>query len=204
MPMDSGAFVRSSGMVDRPDIQLIFAAVNRPPSGRIGIGHGYGMTPLVLRPRSTGFVKLGSASPMGEPIIDPKFFSDEADLDLLLKGLRLSISILEDPAFSSYRGEEFAPGKSVRTDDELKSFIRSCCHTAYHPVGTCRMGNDTQSVVDATLRVHGMEALRVVDASIMPTIIGGNTNAPTIMIAEKAADMILGKAPPTAVLHDSK
>jgi choline dehydrogenase len=130
---------------------------------------------------------------MAEPVIDPKFFSNEADLDVLLEGVRLSIRILEDPAFAGYRGQEFAPGKSVRTDDELRSFIRAACHTAYHPVGTCRMGNDSQAVVDAELRVRGMEALRVVDASIMPTIIGGNTNAPTIMIAEKAADMILGK-----------
>jgi len=155
------------------------------------------MTPLVLRPRSAGFVKPGGADPMAEPLIDPQFFSNEADLDMLLEGVRLSIRILEDPAFAGYRGEEFAPGKSVRTDDELKSFIRAACRTAYHPVGTCRMGNDAQAVVDAELRVHGMEALRVVDASIMPTIIGGNTNAPTIMIAEKAADMILGKAAAT-------
>jgi choline dehydrogenase-like flavoprotein len=199
MPMDSGAFVRSDPSLDRPDVQLIFAAVNRPPTGRIGIGHGFGMTPMVLRPKSKGTVKLSNTDPRADPIIDPRFFDDQADLELLLYGLRLSLTILAQPAFERYRGTEFAPGAHVRSDAALKDFIRATAHTAYHPVGTCKMGSDQLGVVDSELRVRGVQGLRVADASIMPTIIGGNTNAPSIMIGEKAADMMLGK-PPLSVL----
>jgi choline dehydrogenase len=114
---------------------------------------------------------------------------------LLLRGVKLSRRLLAAPAWDKVRGPEFRPGADVQGDDALREYIRKTCGTVFHPVGTCRMGRDADAVVDPELRVYGVDGLRVVDASIMPTLIGGNTNAPTIMIAEKAADMIRGRPP---------
>jgi choline dehydrogenase-like flavoprotein len=117
------------------------------------------------------------------------------DLEAMLKGLKLARRILAAPAFDKWRGRELTPGPGVQSDDQLRQFIRESSATVFHPVGTCSMGNDAAAVVDPQLRVRGVQGLRVVDASIMPVIVGGNTNAPVIMIAEKAADMILGRPP---------
>jgi choline dehydrogenase len=204
--MHAGGFVKSDPSLDRPDVQLMLlpAYKNEKEKGRIrerlgfshvAIGHGYGLIAMVMRPKSRGRVNLASADYRAMPLIDPNFFDDERDLDLLVYGLKLARKLLEAPAFDPYRGKEVVPGSDVQGDEGLKDYARNFAVTGVHPVGTCRMGSDAGAVVDPELRVRGIEGLRVVDGSIMPTLIGGNTNGPIIMIAEKAADMILGKPP---------
>jgi choline dehydrogenase-like flavoprotein len=148
----------------------------------------------LLRPKSRGSVKLASADPVAVPLIDPNFLAGQGDLERLRRGFRLMRHILSQPTLAGYRGVELAASAGARTDAEIEQFIRDHADTIYHPVGTCRMGTDALAVVDAQLRVYGVQGLRVVDASIMPSVVGGNTNAPTIMIAEKAADMIRAAA----------
>jgi choline dehydrogenase-like flavoprotein len=193
--LHAGGFVRSRPGLDRPDIQFILMPAERAPSGRMGIGHGYGLITILLRPRSSGVVKLAGPDPALAPVIDPAFYSEPADLDDMLRGLRLARRVLEAPAWGPVRGAELRPGSAVQSDDALKDYIRASSVTCFHPVGTCRMGKNADDVVDAQLRVRGVDGLRVVDASVIPRMIGGNTNAPVIMIAEKAADMIRGHAP---------
>jgi choline dehydrogenase-like flavoprotein len=193
--LQAGGFVRSRPGLDRPDIQFILMPAERSPDGRMGIGHGYGLITVLLRPKSSGTVKLAGTDPELAPVIDPAFFSADDDLEDLLRGLRLARRILEAPAWNPVRGAEIWPGPAAQSDDALKDYIRATSQTCFHPVGTCAMGKDAQHVLDAELRVRGVEGLRVVDASIIPRMIGGNTNAPVIMIAEKAADMIRGRAP---------
>jgi choline dehydrogenase len=193
--LQAGGFVRSRPGLDRPDIQFILMPAERTPDGRMGVGHGYGLIALLLRPRSSGIVKLASPDPDAAPVIDPRFYSEPDDLDDMLRGLRLARRILEAPAWDKVRGAEIRPGPAAQSDDALKDYIRASSQTCFHPIGTCAMGKDAQHVVDAELRVRGVEGLRVVDASVIPRMIGGNTNAPVIMIAEKAADMIRGRAP---------
>jgi choline dehydrogenase-like flavoprotein len=176
-------------------VQYGFMPGLRSPTGSIiGAGHGYTVSAMMLRPKSRGTVTLSAAAPDARPLIDPRFFSVEDDLDVMLKGTKMARRMMDAPAFAPWRGKEIKPGTDIQTDDQLLEFIRNAASTVYHPVGTCKMGpgSDKEAVVDSELRVHGIQGLRVVDASIMPVIIGGNTNAPTIMIAEKAADMILG------------
>jgi choline dehydrogenase-like flavoprotein len=191
----AGGFIRTQPTLDRPDIQFILMPAHRVPEGQTGLGHGYGLVTVLLRPKSRGEVLLGDADPATAPRIEARFLSEPDDLELLLRGLKLSRRVLAAPAWDKVRGPEFRPGADVQSDDALRDYIRKTCGTVFHPVGTCRMGRDADAVVDPELRVHGIEGLRVVDASIMPTLIGGNTNAPTIMIAEKAADMIRGRSP---------
>jgi choline dehydrogenase-like flavoprotein len=194
--LQGGGFVRTRPGLDRPDVYYVFMPAHRSASGPPGMGHGYGLITVLSRPRSRGTVRLGAADPATAPLIDPNFLSEPEDLDTLLRGVKLARRILAAPAFARYAGTEIAPGPGAEADADLADFIRRSAVTVFHPVGTCRMGTDAEAVVDPQLRVRGIEGLRVVDASIMPTIIGGNTNAPVIMIAEKAADMIRGKAPP--------
>jgi choline dehydrogenase-like flavoprotein len=193
--LQAGGFVRSRPGLDRPDIQFILMPAERTPDGRMGIGHGYGLIALLLRPKSSGTVTLAGTEPALAPVIDPAFYSEPDDLDDMLRGVRLARRILEAPAWSSVRGEEIRPGPAAQRDDALKDYIRASSQTCFHPVGTCAMGKDAQHVVDAELRVRGVDGVRIVDAAIIPRMIGGNTNAPVIMIAEKAADMIRGRAP---------
>ncbi|HEY4773703.1 MAG TPA: GMC family oxidoreductase N-terminal domain-containing protein [Xanthobacteraceae bacterium] len=193
--LHAGGFVRTRAGLDRPDIQFILMPADRTPAGRVGIGHGYGLLTVLLRPRSSGHVKLASADPKAAPLIDPCFYQEADDLDDIVRGMRLSRRVLEAPAWDGIRGKELRPGPEVQSDAALKDYIRACSATCFHPVGTCGMGPNESDVVDAQLRVRGVHALRVVDASIIPRMIGGNTNAPVIMIAEKAADLILGKSP---------
>ncbi len=144
------------------------------------------------RPHSRGTIRLKSADPSAHPAIQPNYLGDADgyDLAMLIEGARLSREIFAQSAFAPYRGEEIIPGEAARTDADLETFVRRKAETIYHPVGTCRMGNDENAVVDSELRVRGIEGLRVVDASVMPTLIGGNTNAPTMMIAERAAEVL--------------
>jgi choline dehydrogenase-like flavoprotein len=193
--LQAGGFVRSKPGLDRPDIQLILMPAERTPDGRMGVGHGYGLIAILLRPKSSGTVTLAGPGPEHAPVIDPAFYSAPDDLDDMVRGLRLARRILEAPAWDPVRGAEIRPGPQAQSDDALKDYIRASSQTCFHPVATCAMGKDVDHVVDAELRVRGVERLRVVDASIIPRMIGGNTNAPVIMIAEKAADMIRGRPP---------
>ncbi len=189
--VESGGFIRTRRDLSRPDIQYVFVPGHRAtPPNMIESGHGYSIFSVLLRPKSRGEIRLAGADPAQAPIIDPRFYSDEEDMEVQLRGLKEARRIMHAEAFQKYGPTEIQPGPKVQSDDELKEFIRETGSTIYHPVGTCKMGTDPMAVVDARLRVRGLQALRVVDASIMPTVCGGNTNAPTIMIGEKAADMI--------------
>ena len=189
--VESGGFMRTKPNLDRPDIQLVFIPGHRaPPPKQLEVGHGYSMVAVLLRPKSRGSVTLASANPEDTPVIDHRFYEAEEDLEIILKGLKEIRRIVHADTFTKYQPTETIPGKNVQTDGELKNYIRQYGATIFHPVGTCKMGDDSQAVVDKRLRVRGINGLRVVDASIMPTIVGGNTNAPSIMIGEKASDLI--------------
>ena len=190
-----GAFFRSSPAVTVPDLQLVFVlALVDDHARKMHMGHGISCHVDVLRPHSRGTVGLQSADPRVAPVIDPRFLSDERDLDLLVKGGQFQQRLMSSSALAPVRGKMLYP---VAADDAaaMAQDIRNRADTQYHPVGTCKMGpdSDPMAVVDAQLRVKGMAGLRVADASIMPTLIGGNTNAPSIMIGEKAADLIRGE-----------
>ncbi|MGA9855305.1 MAG: GMC oxidoreductase, partial [Gammaproteobacteria bacterium] len=188
---EAGGFLKTDRSLPRPDIQLHFCVAIVHNHGRTlqHLWHGYSLHVCVLRPASRGQVKLASSNPGEAPLIDPAYLSDPRDLEALVRGFKLARRILEAPAFSLLCGKElFSAG--VVSDADICALIRARAETIYHPVGTCRMGRDKAAVVDASLKVHGVQGLRVVDASVMPTHIGGNTNAPTMMIAEKAADML--------------
>jgi choline dehydrogenase-like flavoprotein len=188
--VEAGGFVRSSPAEPRPDLQLHIIPGRKSHRGRlVEYGHGVSLHTCVLRPDSRGSVTR--TSPKGAPVIDLGLLNAETDLVRLLKGVKLAREILRQPAMARHGLSEIIPGDDVQDDHGLCAFIREHARTVYHPVGTCAMGTGPSAVVDPRLRVHGVGGLRVVDASIMPTIISGNTNAPAIMIAEKAADMIL-------------
>ena len=187
---EAGGFLRRFADSPVPDFQLHFVVGMIDNHARkLHMGHGYSCHVCLLRPKSIGSLSLASADPAAAPAIDPKFFAHPDDLDAMVDGFKLTRKIMDAPALARLRsGEVYTAG--VHTDDEIREELRNRSDTIYHPVGTCKMGSDTMAVVDSRLRVHGLEGLRVVDASIMPTLIGGNTNAPTMMIGEKAADMI--------------
>lgn len=193
---EAGGFARTALARDgRPDVQFHFVPAFLDNHGRNRLpGHGYTVHCCQLRPHSRGHIGLHSADPLAKPRIQPNYLSAPEDLPVLLAGLRLSREILAAAPFAPYCGGELYPGVQAQTDAELSAFIRAKAETIYHPVGTCRMGSDAGAVVDPQLRVNGVSGLRVVDASIMPTLIGGNTNAPVVAIAEKAADAILAAA----------
>ena len=189
---ECGGFLRTHRKLDAPDLQFHFAPAYYLRHGfdNPRRGSGYGLGPTLINPQSRGHVRLLSSDPHEPPRIDPKYFSNQRDIKTMVKGFRIALDILSQPAFDPFRGTFFMPDRDLRKDNEIEDYLRSTAETIYHPVGTCKMGTDKQAVVDPQLRVHGVEGLRVVDASVMPTIVRGNTNAPTMMIAEKAADMI--------------
>ncbi|MER2533802.1 MAG: GMC family oxidoreductase N-terminal domain-containing protein [Rhizobiaceae bacterium] len=191
--LHSGAFVRSLPGLDRPDVQLILVPAIRDRKGRMGRGFGFGVLSVLLRPKSTGRVFLHSPDPKAAPGIDPDFFAETDDIETIVRGLRIARRLVDTAPFAPYRGAEIDPGREVESAEGMAAYVREKSHTAYHPVGTCAMGPGKDAVVDATLKVHGISGLRVADASIMPTLLGGNTNGPAIMVGEKAADLILGR-----------
>jgi len=193
--VEAMAFVRTRDGLVAPDIQFHLNMIMYEDHGR-KIFFEEGIMPYfnISRPESRGTVLARSSNPKDLPIIDPNFFSERADLEVMRAGIRVSREIMSQRAFDPYRGEEFGPGRHVTSDADIDDYIRQKCESVYHPVGTCKMGSDSEAVVDERLIVHGIEGLRVVDASIMPTLTSGNTNAPTIMIAEKASDIILADA----------
>jgi choline dehydrogenase-like flavoprotein len=173
-----------------PDIQLHFGISLVDDHGRKRHAEtGFSCHVCLLRPESRGSVSLATSDPKRPPRIDPNFLGEEADLEAMVAGFKTTRRLMETPALRALQKKDMFTS-NVKTDDDIRAILRERVDTVYHPVGTCKMGTDAMAVVDPTLKVHGLQGLRVVDASIMPTLIGGNTNAPTIMIGEKAADMI--------------
>lgn len=190
---EANAFVRSAPDRHRPDLQIVFQPARRNPGTfPFPLGHGFALSVVHLYPRSRGRVSLASPDPHVPPAVDPNLLADPEDLPPTLRGLELSRRIIAAPAFARYRAVEVQPGPAEQGDAALAGYVRRTAYTVHHPVGSCRMGTDADAVVDAGLCVHGVAGLRVVDASVFPRILGGNTNAAVVMVAEKAADMILG------------
>jgi choline dehydrogenase len=195
--LESGAFLRSRPDLDRPDLQIHTVLAIMQDHGKVQIAKdGFTFHVCQLRPESRGSVKLKSADPMADPAIFANYLATEEDRRAVREGVKMMREVARQPALAPYIKSEFAPGEAVQTDAEIDAWIRKAAETIYHPVGTCRMGaaGDPMAVVDAECRVQGLQGLRVVDASVMPTLVGGNTNAPTIMIAEKISDAIRGRA----------
>lgn len=188
---EGAAFLKSDPLLERPDLQLHFViSIIDDHARKLHYGYGFSCHACVLRPFSRGSVSLNSADPLADPLIDPRFLSDKRDLQLMIKAAKITRRILTADALTPYRDKEMFGLHDDMTDAQWEQHINARADTIYHPVGTCKMGTDEMAVVDPHLRVHGLQGLRVIDASIMPTLISGNTNAPTIMIAEKAAYMI--------------
>lgn len=194
---EAGGFIKTSPEEAVPDLQFHFVIGKLVDHGRKPtFGHGYSCHVCLMRPKSRGRLTLANADPMAAPLIDPNFLADADDMRRMVQGFKQMRTVLSQPALAGYRGQELATTANATTDEQIEAVIRSYGDTIYHPVGTCRMGPlqgpqaNPLNVVDSELRVHGMLSLRVVDASIMPRIVAGNTNAPVIMVAEKAADMI--------------
>jgi choline dehydrogenase len=194
---EAGGFLRSRAGIEQPDIQLTFMPLAIKPGTVDDVGtHSFQVHIDLMRPKSLGRVAIRSADPAAAPSIRFNYLAEPQDREDLRAAVRLTREILSQPALAPYRGEELNPGPAVQGDDEIDAWVRRGVETCYHPVGTCRMGLDPrESVVDVQCRVHGLAGLRVIDASIMPAIVSGNTNAPTIMIAEKLSDLLRGKSP---------
>jgi choline dehydrogenase-like flavoprotein len=187
---ECGGFLKTDPDLPIPDIQLHFSMGMADNHGRTRhLGHGFGCHVCLLRPKSRGSVTLNSADLAAPPRIDPRFYGHPDDLEVMTKGFKMTHRIMDAGPLAKWRTAEMY-SENVRSDDDIRTILRNRSDTVYHPVGTARMGTDEAAVVDPQLRVAGVEGLRVVDASIMPTLIGGNTNAPSIMIGEKGADMI--------------
>jgi len=193
---EAGGFIKTTDSLPAPDIQFHFAPAFFLEHGTVKPkGNGFSIAPTLLTPKSRGFIKLQSNNPNEYPLINPQHFTNEEDIKTLIEGYKVGWKIMNSEAFAGYRDTLFMPEKVLQTDDEIAEHLRNSVEALYHPIGTCKMGNDSEAVVDSELKVHGIENLRIADASIMPIIPRGNTNAPTIMIAEKAADLILKKQP---------
>ncbi len=194
--LEAGGFIRSEPGVRHPDIQFHFLPALVEDHGRSkGKMHAFQSHVGPMRPASTGWLRLRSADPRQHPLLQPNYLAEARDRAEMRACVRLTREIFAQPAFDRYRGRELAPGAGIVDDASIDAFIRRKADSAYHPSCTCKMGVDAMAVVDPQCRVRGLAGLRVVDASIMPSIVSGNLNAPTIMIAEKAADLILGRPP---------
>lgn len=196
---EAGGFIKSAPTEAIPDLQLHFVVGKLVDHGRKTVlGHGYSCHVCLLRPTSRGTLRLASADPQVMPLIDPAFLQDADDVARLVRGFKAMRHLMQQPALARHGGEESAASREALSDAQIEQFVRGHADTIYHPVGTCRMGPDPAAgaVVDARLRVHGVDGLRVVDASVMPSVVGGNTNAPVIMMGEKAVDMVREDHPP--------
>ena len=192
---EAGGFIKSTPAEAVPDLQLHFVIGKLVDHGRKTVfGHGYSGHVCLLQPKSRGSVTLASSDPMALPLVDPNFLADPDDMRRMVQGFRRLREILAQPALAQYGAKELSATGGAQTDAEIEAVIRQYADTIYHPVGSCRMGPGPMDVVGADLRVHGLDGLRVVDASIMPRIVSGNTNAPTVMIAEKAVDLLRAAA----------
>ena len=189
--IEAGLFLHSEDNLDAaPDLQFFFGPILFPPSAYAPSDSGFTGAVCLTHPENIGSVSLRSPDPKDAPMIRMNYLQSQSDVQKLVAGIKLIRNLFQTSAFDEFRGEEVAPGANVTSDEALVTYIRDGCSTVWHPVGTCKMGTDPMAVVDSELRVHGVDGLRVVDASIMPTITTGNTNAPTIMIGEKGADLI--------------
>jgi choline dehydrogenase-like flavoprotein len=202
---ESVAFLRTDPSLAKPDVQFVFQPAKRLTNPKVPfpIGHGFGISPVGLYPKSRGTVRLASNDPGTAPLIDPNLLGEPEDILPLIRALKICRAAFATTPFAKYNAAEAAPGPDCTSDAQWDAYIRETGYTVHHPVGTCRMGDpkDAATVVDPQLRVKGIAGLRVADASVMPTVIGGNTNAPCVMIGERCADFILGKAPlPAAIL----
>jgi choline dehydrogenase-like flavoprotein len=196
---EAGGFIKSAPEEAIPDLQLHFVVGKLVDHGRKTVlGHGYSCHVCLLRPKSRGTLRLASIDPQVAPLIDPAFLKDPDDVARLVRGFKVMRALLQQPALARLGGVESAASRDAVSDAQIEHFIRNHADTIYHPVGTCRMGPSANAgaVVDARLKVHGVDGLRVVDASVMPSVVGGNTNAPVIMMAEKAVDMVQQDHPP--------
>jgi choline dehydrogenase len=195
--LESGAFLRSRPDLDRPDLQIHTVLAIMQDHGKVSVAKdGFTFHVCQLRPESRGRVGLKSADPLADPAIFANYLATDEDRRAIREGVKMMRKVAAQSALDPYRAEEYSPGAAVQTDAEIDAWIKQTGETIYHPVGSCRMGavGDPMAVVDAECRVQGIAGLRVVDASVMPTLVGGNTNAPTIMIAEKISDAIRGRA----------
>ncbi|GLR53247.1 choline dehydrogenase [Shinella yambaruensis] len=200
-PYEAGAFVKSRTDLAAPDIQLHFMPALEKTANlhfpnpfrkeRVEANHGFSLRVGPVNPESRGEITLRSADPMDRPRITANYLQTEFDIRTMINAIRITREIISQKAFDKYRGQELAPGPAVESDAEMVTWLRANAMTTFHPVGTCKMGSDPMAVVDSRLNVHGIKGLRVADASIMPIISSGNTNAPAIMIGERAADFIL-------------
>ena len=200
-PYEAGAFVKSRTDIAAPDIQLHFMPALEKTANlhfpnpfrkeRVEANHGFSLRVGPVNPESRGEITLRSADPMDRPRITANYLQTEFDIRTMINAIRITREIINQKAFDKYRGQELAPGPAVESDAEMVTWLRANAMTTFHPVGTCKMGSDPMAVVDSRLNVHGIKGLRVADASIMPIISSGNTNAPAIMIGERAADFIL-------------
>ncbi|WP_375421135.1 choline dehydrogenase [uncultured Sphingomonas sp.] len=196
--LESGAFIPSRPGLSRPDIQIHAVVALMADHAKVkATEDGFSLHLCQLRPESRGRIGLASADPFADPLIHANYLATREDRRVLRESVKIARDVVSQAALAPYRDVELAPGDAVRSDDEIDAWIRRTAETIYHPVGTCRMGpeGDAMAVVDADLRVRGIDGLRVVDASVMPTLVSSNTNAPTIMIAERAADLIAGRSP---------
>jgi choline dehydrogenase len=188
-------FTRSSPELSEPDLQYHFLPVKFWKQAEIDPDvEAFSTLVVLVHVHSRGSVRLRSADPTWSPAIDAGYLTDERDLDALVSGIEKAREIAATGPLASVLADEWSPGGTVHGRDAMRASVRNTLESLYHPVSSCRMGTDEQSVVDAQLRVRGIDGLRVVDASVMPTLVRGNTNAPTIMIAERAADLILGRS----------
>jgi choline dehydrogenase len=194
---EATGFIRTQSELSRPDVQVVFQAARRNRGTfPFPLGHGFAISIVGLYPKSRGRVRLASGDPLAPPLVDPQLLSHPDDAATMLRGLKLGREVSRARSFARYRAVEVQPGPEAQDDAALIEYIRKAAVTVHHLCGSCRMGPDDRAVVDERLRVHGVEGLRVADASVFPHVVGGNTNAAVVMVAEKAADMIRGIAPP--------
>jgi choline dehydrogenase len=206
--LEAGGFIRSEAGIEHPNLQFHFLPSTVNDHGRKnGTSHAYQVHIGNMRQEARGWIKLKSDQPTDHPRIQPFYLQSERDRREFRDAVRLTREIFAQKAFDPYRGPEIQPGAHAQSDEEIDAFVRARADSAYHPSCSCKMGTDAMAVVDPQARVHGLDALRVVDASIMPSVVSGNLNAPTIMMGEKCSDMILGKpalAPSNAPVYKAK